>query len=200
MWVGEILKHKGSHVFTTHPEEVAETVLDELLSRRIGSAVVVDRWGKIVGIFSERDIVYGIGRHGAGALALPVSELMTSPAPTCRPADDVTSIMALMTHRRMRHVVVMEDGRLCGVVRRMPPSPSITSASAFWPVSSQWSPCPRPEACTGGSSKSMEGRRSRKSCVVPSNDAPYVGMVAPSRSVQEALRSVAGGVRTGPRQ
>ncbi len=116
MLVREILKQKGVDVFTTRDEEVAKTVLHELLSRRIGSAVVVDRGGKIVGIFSERDIVHGIGRHGTDALALPVSELMTTPAPTCRPEDDVTSIMALMTLQRMRHVAVMEDGRLCGVV------------------------------------------------------------------------------------
>jgi CBS domain-containing protein len=116
MQVREILQRKGSHVFTVHPDDIVGTVLNELVARKIGSAVVVDRWGKLAGIVSERDIVQGLSRRGAGALALPVKELMTSPATTCDPDDEITGIMSVMTLRRVRHVPVVAAGELCGVV------------------------------------------------------------------------------------
>lgn len=116
MLVREVLARKGTKVFTIHPDLIAAEVCARLRSKRIGAAVVVDRWGKVAGIISERDVVYGIGRYGKTALGMAVGELMTTPAPTCTPDDEIGHIMALMTHRRVRHVAVMNGGLLAGIV------------------------------------------------------------------------------------
>jgi CBS domain-containing protein len=116
MQVREILHKKGSHVFSVHPDDAVGTVLNELVARKIGSAVVVDRWGKLAGIVSERDIVQGISRHGAGVLASPVKDIMLTPATTCTPDDEITGIMSVMTLRRVRHLPVVAGDKLCGVV------------------------------------------------------------------------------------
>jgi signal-transduction protein with cAMP-binding, CBS, and nucleotidyltransferase domain len=116
MLVHDVLKHKGDKVFTAAPETLARTLTEEFRNRRIGSAVVVDKWTKILGIVSERDIVYAIARLGESALSKPVAELMTTPAPTCVEDDRLTKVMALMTRRRVRHVAVLRDGGLAGIV------------------------------------------------------------------------------------
>lgn len=116
MFVKEILLKKGARVFTAHPDDDIETVIGELRSRMIGSAVVLDRRGALQGILSERDIVHGLARYGADALKMPVAELMTTPTPSCSPDDDLAMLISLMTYRRARHVPVLSDGRLCGLV------------------------------------------------------------------------------------
>jgi CBS domain-containing protein len=116
MLVSEVLKDKGSKVFTIHPDRNVKDVTAELYEQKIGAAVVVDAWGKVVGILSERDIVYGIAKHGEPALDMRIDELMAAPAPICGPEDRLTDIMATMTHRRVRHIVVMVDGKLRGIV------------------------------------------------------------------------------------
>jgi CBS domain-containing protein len=116
MLVSQILKNKGSGVVTTRPDEVVGTLTRLFRSKRIGAAVVVDGWGKVAGIISERDIVYGIAVYGADALKMRVDELMTTPVLTCKPSDDIKHLMSVMTHRRVRHLTVMENGKLCGIV------------------------------------------------------------------------------------
>lgn len=116
MLVSEVLKDKGGNVFTIHPDRIVKDVTTELYERKIGAAVAVDPWGKIVGILSERDIVYGIAKHGEPALYMRMDELMAAPAPTCGPGDRLADIMATMTHRRVRHIVVMDDDNLGGIV------------------------------------------------------------------------------------
>ncbi len=116
MLVSQILKNKGSVVVTTGPDETVGALTRLFRSKRIGAAVVVDGWGKVAGIISERDIVYGIAVHGAGALKMRVDELMTTTVLTCEPGDDIKHLMSVMTHRRVRHLTVMENGKLCGIV------------------------------------------------------------------------------------
>jgi CBS domain-containing protein len=69
-----------------------------------------------LGMISERDIVHGLAEHGTKLLALPVSQVMTSAGVTCTPEDNVTAVMARMTRYRVRHLPVVEDGRLRGIV------------------------------------------------------------------------------------
>ena len=116
MLVSKVLADKGGKVYTIHPDKLVKEVANELRERNIGAAVVTSLWGNVQGIISERDIVFGIGKHGEAALGLQVEELMTTPAPTCEKSDDLADIMALMTHRRVRHVVVLEGDELAGIV------------------------------------------------------------------------------------
>ena len=116
MLVSQILENKGSAVVTTGPDETVGALTRLFRSKRIGAAVVVDGWGKVAGIISERDIVYGIAVDGAGALEMRVDEFMTTPVLTCKPGDDIKHLMSVMTHRRVRHLTVMENGKLCGIV------------------------------------------------------------------------------------
>ena len=116
MLVSKVLADKGGKVYTIHPDKVVSEVATEFRERNIGAAVVTSLWGAVQGIISERDIVYGIAKHGEGALGLQVEELMTAPAPACNKSDDLTEIMALMTHHRTRHVVVLEGDDLAGIV------------------------------------------------------------------------------------
>jgi CBS domain-containing protein len=116
MHVATILRDKGSEIVTTTPERtIADTarLLDE---HKIGAVIVLDGDGAVAGVLSERDIVRGIARHGERALSMQVRELMTSEVVVCKPEDTVQEIMALMTVRRVRHVPVMQDGRLSGII------------------------------------------------------------------------------------
>jgi CBS domain-containing protein len=116
MHVSTILKQKGSDVVTTEPERtIGETA--KLLDRhRIGAVLVLGADGSVGGVLSERDIVRAVARHGERALAMAVRDLMTRDVIVCEPKDTVQDVMALMTHRRIRHVPVVADGRLAGIV------------------------------------------------------------------------------------
>jgi len=70
----------------------------------------------VLGLISERDIIRGLTKHGTKLLTLPVSELMTSPAVTCTPGENIRAVMARMTRYRVRHLPVVEGGKLCGIV------------------------------------------------------------------------------------
>jgi CBS domain-containing protein len=117
MTVAAILKAKGSHVETTRPDTTLYTVAWELRSKNIGALVVVgeDRT-RILGIISERDYLRALIEHGAQLLALPVSKVMTTRVLTCTPDDRVTGVMARMTRDRVRHLPVVDAGRLAGIV------------------------------------------------------------------------------------
>jgi CBS domain-containing protein len=117
MTVAAILKAKGSHVETTSPETTLYTVAWQLKSKDIGAVVVVgDDGSRILGMISERDIVRQLIEHGAQLLALPVSRVMTTAVPTCAPEERVTALMARMTRHRVRHLPVVDRGRLAGIV------------------------------------------------------------------------------------
>jgi CBS domain-containing protein len=116
MHVATILRDKGSEVVTTTPERTIADTAKLLDEHKIGAVIVLDGDGAVAGVLSERDIVRGIARHGERALSMQVRELMTSDVVVCKPEDTVQEVMALMTVRRIRHVPVMQDGRLSGII------------------------------------------------------------------------------------
>jgi CBS domain-containing protein len=116
MHVKLILKNKGNAVETIRPDALISEVVDCLKSKRIGVLVVTKTGDDIVGIVSERDIVTGLAEQGASLLDQPVETIMTRQVKTCSPDDTITSVMEMMTDRRIRHVPVMRDGALAGIV------------------------------------------------------------------------------------
>ncbi len=116
MSVALILKAKGAHVETTRPDATLYSVVWSLKVQGIGAQVVSEDGITVLGLISERDIVRGLTEHGTKLLTLPVSELMTSPAVTCTPAESIGAVMARMTRYRVRHLPVVEGGKLCGIV------------------------------------------------------------------------------------
>jgi CBS domain-containing protein len=117
MLIQRILARKGADVAWVPPTATVTEVLAALRERNIGAVVVSDDDGRTpAGICSERDVVRRLAADGAAALELPVSEVMTSPVVTCGPSATVEETMALMTERRFRHVPVLDDGRLAGIV------------------------------------------------------------------------------------
>jgi len=116
MSVALILKAKGTHVETARPDATLYTVVWTLKVKGIGALVVSDDGTTVLGLISERDIVRGLTEQGTRLLALPVSELMISPAVTCTPGESIRAVMARMTRYRVRHLPVVEGGKLCGIV------------------------------------------------------------------------------------
>jgi CBS domain-containing protein len=115
MTVQDILQVKGADVITV---DVRTTVSDvgKLLTRKnIGAALVMDG-GRLTGVVGERDIVQALAARGTEVLDWPVTELMRTPVVTCTVDDPVTGLMATMTQKRVRHVPVLSEGRLVGVV------------------------------------------------------------------------------------
>jgi CBS domain-containing protein len=115
MTIAAILSNKGSEVATIGAEDRVSAAVDTLGGRRIGALPVVEG-DRIVGIMSERDVIYCLRDHGAEVLDWPVSRVMTSPALTADPSIGVLSALALMTERRIRHLPVVEGGRIIGIV------------------------------------------------------------------------------------
>lgn len=116
MLVSQILKSKGDIVFTVSPTETMQAVAAQLHARRVGAVVVVDGKGAVVGILSERDIVSAIGKDGPGALAQTIDCCMTREVIFATPGETVDSLLSRMTDRRIRHLPVVRDGRLAGIV------------------------------------------------------------------------------------
>ncbi len=116
MPVADILHHKGRHVSTVRSVDSVEAAVRKLYDERIGALVVGDRWGKLAGMFSERDVLHALARHGAEALSYEVHELMTPDVTTCAPEDRIDDVMKVMTAHRVRHLPVMQHGELVGLV------------------------------------------------------------------------------------
>ena len=115
MTIQAILANKGRDVATIGADERMSQVVAKLGEKRIGALPVVeDR--KVVGIVSERDLIYCLRDHGAEVLDWPVSRVMTSPAITVEPSTPVLSALAMMTQRRIRHLPVLAGGELAGIV------------------------------------------------------------------------------------
>ncbi|MGI9481704.1 MAG: CBS domain-containing protein [Hyphomicrobiales bacterium] len=116
MNVAGILKEKGSEVATVSAGDPLIDVAQTLATKRIGALVVTGEDGGIAGILSERDVVRAISRQGAKALHSTVGDFMTSSVVTCTPEDSVSSLMTTMTENRFRHLPVVEDGQLAGII------------------------------------------------------------------------------------
>jgi CBS domain-containing protein len=115
MTIQAILADKGSEVATVRQEQTVAEAIATLGERRIGALPVLDD-RKVVGIMSERDIIYCLRDHGAEVLDWPVSKLMTSPAVTVDPSMPVLRALVIMTQRRMRHLPVVSGDTICGIV------------------------------------------------------------------------------------
>jgi CBS domain-containing protein len=116
MIVRQILKQKGSAVTAIAPTATVAEAAALLTRARIGAVVVVSEGGGILGILSERDIVHALPANGAAALGHSVERLMTRSVAVCAPEDTLETLMREMTARRVRHLPVVEDGRLAGIV------------------------------------------------------------------------------------
>lgn len=116
MLVSQILKEKGDLVFTASPAETVAAAAALLHTRRVGAMVVIEGDDVVVGILSERDIVWVVAEQGAAGLSQPISACMTREVLFAKPTETVESLMARMTDRRVRHLPVVRDGRLVGIV------------------------------------------------------------------------------------
>ena len=115
MFVAEILKTKGNAVFSIAPGRTVAEACAELESRRVGALVVCDG-DRVAGVFSERDVVRALASDGARALDRPVSDYMTEKVIFAEPREQIGVLMTRMTDRRIRHLPVMSDQRLVGVI------------------------------------------------------------------------------------
>ena len=116
MNVAAILRHKGRAVTTARPTTTVLEVADKLAAKRIGAILIVGARGEIAGIVSERDIIRALSVRGPDCLTEPVSETMTKHVVTCEETDTLDELMAMMTARRFRHLPVMADGALVGII------------------------------------------------------------------------------------
>ena len=115
MRIADVLRTKGAAVATITPETSVSGLLTELAVNNIGAMVVLSADG-VVGIVSERDVVRKLHEHGVELLRLPVAQIMTTMVATCSPTDTVDHLTALMTTKRVRHIPVVENDRLVGIV------------------------------------------------------------------------------------
>ena len=115
MRIEDVLRNKGAAVATIAPEAPVSQLLASLAAMNIGAMVVVGPDG-LAGIVSERDVVRKLHERGASLLSQPVSEIMTTVVASCTPRDTVDHLAALMTENRVRHVPVLDDGSLAGIV------------------------------------------------------------------------------------
>ena len=116
MTVKTILSAKGSEVITIAPTATLEEAIAVLARNRIGAVVVLGPEQRVIGILSERDIVRALSEHGASALKHPLAQTMTRIVVTCGECDTISEIMERMTRGRFRHVPVLEQDRLIGII------------------------------------------------------------------------------------
>ena len=116
MNVAAILKTKGGAVVTAKPDDTLKDIAMQLAAKRIGAIVIVGARGQVEGILSERDIVRAVADRGAACLPETASRAMTREVITCSPADSVDHLMQTMTTGRFRHVPILENGQLVGIV------------------------------------------------------------------------------------
>lgn len=116
MQVAKILDNKGSDVITIRPDATISDAIELLRDHGIGALVVSSNGTSVDGIVSERDFVRGFADKGGALLSAPVSDVMTSEVLTCARTDTSRELLGQMTQSRVRHVPVVENGALCGMV------------------------------------------------------------------------------------
>lgn len=116
MIIGQILKSKPRGVMTARPEDTIHEIALRLNSRKIGAIIIVGDNGKVAGIISERDIIRLIAEHGAKALPMLAKDGMTRNVVSCSRSNTLDEIMEMMTRGRFRHLPVIEDDELVGIV------------------------------------------------------------------------------------
>ena len=116
MQVAKILARKGADVFTIEPDASVAVAVAVLGERRVGALIVSSDGTTVAGIVSERDVVRRLAELGPAVLDQPVSAVMTADVVTCTPAATTEELMGVVTERRIRHVPVLADDRLAGLV------------------------------------------------------------------------------------
>ena len=116
MKIGDVLKRKGSGVVTMRPDSSIDTVVRRMRLERIGAVIISPDGKSVIGILSERDVLHALAEHGTALLALKAEDLMTREVVTCSREDTLQSVMVKMTQRRIRHLPVVEQGQLAGIV------------------------------------------------------------------------------------
>ena len=116
MRITDVLRRKGDVVVTITPQDTVGSLLDALAEHKVGALVVTAADGSVEGIVSERDVVRHLQARGEGVLDQPVGAIMTSPVHTALPDATLDELMVLMTEQRIRHVPVVVDDRLTGIV------------------------------------------------------------------------------------
>ena len=116
MLIAQILAGKGSDVVSTRPEATIAEVAGLLKEKRIGAVVVTEANGRVCGSIAERDLARGLANHGSKLLDMRVGQLMTSDVVTCAPDDGLETLMQTMTEGRFRHLPVVKDGELTGII------------------------------------------------------------------------------------
>lgn len=116
MYVSDILKVKGDSVLSLSAREPIYAAIAMLTSKRIGAVLVLNDKGQIAGIVSERDLVRAMHKHGKELFDKTVADVMTDTVVTCSPKDPIAAIMGMMTSQRFRHVPVLDDGKLVGII------------------------------------------------------------------------------------
>ncbi|MDQ2804792.1 MAG: CBS domain-containing protein [Pseudomonadota bacterium] len=116
MLISDVLRGKGREVVKVRAIAKVSEAVQKLSERRIGALVVEDPYMKPAGLFSERDFVHAVARHGAATLGREVREFMSAPIVSCRPTDRIDAALAAMTISRIRHLPVIDNGALLGLV------------------------------------------------------------------------------------
>jgi CBS domain-containing protein len=116
MRVKDVLKHKGTAVVTVRPDTSCRALLTVLAEKNIGAVVVSQDGATVGGIVSERDVVRHLNEHGDAILDGPVSEIAVWQVSTCGLDDSVNELCTTMTERRIRHLPVVDAGRLVGII------------------------------------------------------------------------------------
>jgi CBS domain-containing protein len=116
MRIDGILRAKGNEVIAVAPDATLFDAAQLLHEHRIGALVVLDRSDQLIGIVSERDVVAAIAAHRGDALHMHVDQVMSADVVVCSPRDTVEQLMTVMTERRFRHLPVVDNGKLVGIV------------------------------------------------------------------------------------
>jgi CBS domain-containing protein len=116
MTVKAILSNKGNNVLTIEPTATLETAVQTLAEHKIGALIVLGPDRRVIGILSERDIVRALASEGAGVLGKPLAQVMTRKVVTCSETETVGTIMERMTTGKFRHVPVVEQDQVVGVI------------------------------------------------------------------------------------
>jgi CBS domain-containing protein len=116
MLIEDVLHIKGHDVVKVRAQDRVSLAVRKLAEFRIGALIVEDQWMKLVGIFSERDFVNAIARHGATILDLVVQQLMSFPIISCHSSERIDNALTTMTLAKIRHLPVIDDGTLTGII------------------------------------------------------------------------------------
>ncbi len=116
MSISDVLHAKSSLVVKVGTNDTVLSAVAKMAKHGIGAVIVEDQWMKLAGIFSERDFVNATAEHGAPALTFPMERLMSKVLITCRASDPVDIALGAMTMAKVRHLPVVEDGKLIGIV------------------------------------------------------------------------------------